>query len=214
MKKITLSFDNGPDPAVTPQVLDILRRHDVLTTFFVVGERLRDATRRAACERARAEGHKIGNHSHNHLMPLGMSRTQGVAIREIGEAQKQIGRLSEDPPLFRPSGALGALNETLFNAEAAAYLQQNGYTCVLWNAIPRDWDEPEAWVETALGQCQTLDWPVVVLHDLQTGAMDRLDDFLCRAMDLGMEIVQDFPPDCMPIVGGQVVLPINGYISL
>src|SRR3546814_2976102 len=62
--------------AVTPQVLDILRRHNMLTTFFVVGERLRDAARRAVCERAHAVGHRIGNHSHNHLMPLGMSRSE------------------------------------------------------------------------------------------------------------------------------------------
>lgn len=42
MARITLTFDNGPDPDVTPHVLDTLSRHDVRSTFFVVGELLRE----------------------------------------------------------------------------------------------------------------------------------------------------------------------------
>jgi peptidoglycan/xylan/chitin deacetylase (PgdA/CDA1 family) len=52
--RITFLFDNGPDPDVTPQVLDTLRRHDVKATFFVLGDKLRD--RRALAARAHAEG--------------------------------------------------------------------------------------------------------------------------------------------------------------
>ena len=54
MPIITMSFDNGPDPGVTPRVLDTLRRHDIRSTFFVLGDKLRD--RRGLVERARAEG--------------------------------------------------------------------------------------------------------------------------------------------------------------
>jgi len=213
MKKLTLSFDNGPDPEVTPQVLDVLRRHDVLSSFFVVGERLRDPARRAACERARDEGHWVGNHTYNHIMPLGMTEDAALTEREIAAAQDQIGALSEHPPLFRPSGSFGALNTTLFNRTALSYLLRNGFTCVLWNAIPRDWSNPLGWPETALQQCADQQWPFLVLHDVATGAMDRLDSFLHQARDAGFEIVQDFPPDCVPILGGEVVQPIDAYVS-
>lgn len=213
MKRLTLSFDNGPDPEVTPLVLDVLRRHEVLSSFFVVGERLRDPARRAACERARDEGHWIGNHTYNHIMPLGMTEDAALTEREISAAQDQIGALSKHPPLFRPSGSFGALNATLFNRPALSYLLRNGFTCVLWNTIPRDWSNPLGWTETALQQCAAQQWPFLVLHDVATGAMNQLDRFLHQARDAGFEIVQDFPPDCVPIVGGQVVRPIETYVS-
>ncbi|TAM83283.1 MAG: polysaccharide deacetylase family protein [Candidimonas sp.] len=210
---VTLSFDNGPDPEVTPQVLRVLREHGVKTTFFVIGERLRDPARRAICEGAHAEGHWIGNHTYNHLTPLGLSQDPNIAQREIAAAQTLIGPLSRPEPLFRPGGSLGALNQSLLNQGAANYLQANHYTCVLWNAIPRDWDDPDGWVETALAQCEREPWPLLVLHDIQTGAMKRLDQFLSALRQRGKDIVQPFPPDCLPIVGGRVVRPIDAYVA-
>ncbi|CAM5189150.1 Peptidoglycan-N-acetylglucosamine deacetylase [Castellaniella defragrans] len=211
--RLTLSFDNGPDPEVTPEVLRVLRAHGVSTTFFVVGERLRDPARRAVCERAHAEGHWIGNHTYNHIMPLGLSEDPGVVDREIGEAQKLIGNLSRPHPLFRPAGALGALDQRLLTRKAVDYLRAGRFTCVLWSAIPRDWDNPSGWVETALAQCEHQEWPLVVLHDIQTGAMKQLDRFLDELHRRERTVVQEFPPDCLPIVGGQVVRPIDGYVT-
>jgi hypothetical protein len=54
MAIITTSFDNGPDPEVTPQVLDTLRRHEIKSTFFLVGNKLRD--RRCLAQRAMRKG--------------------------------------------------------------------------------------------------------------------------------------------------------------
>ena len=71
MKQLTLSFDNGPDPAVTPLVLDTLARHDIRSTFFVIGNKLVDPAARACADRAAAEGHWIGNHTWTHSSPLG-----------------------------------------------------------------------------------------------------------------------------------------------
>ncbi|HKU98762.1 MAG TPA: polysaccharide deacetylase family protein [Vineibacter sp.] len=63
MATITLTFDNGPEPDVTPGVLDTLARHGLTSTFFVIGEKLAMPGRRALSERAAAEGHWIGNHT-------------------------------------------------------------------------------------------------------------------------------------------------------
>ena len=69
--RITLSFDNGPEPDVTPAVLDVLRRRGLHATFFVLGHKLADPACHAIASRAHAEGHWIGNHTWSHARPLG-----------------------------------------------------------------------------------------------------------------------------------------------
>lgn len=211
MSVITLSFDNGPDPEVTPQVLDTLARHDIRASFFPVGDKLRD--RRALAERAHAQGHWIGNHTFNHIVPLGLTAEPGVAAREIARTEVLLGELAHERRFFRPFGGGGILDERLLNREALEHLRAHGYTCVLWNAVPRDWALPTGWVEQALAQCTTLAHALLVLHDLPTGAMDRLDEFLQRAKDAGMRFEQAFPRDCVPIERGEVVGDIGGYVS-
>ncbi len=93
------------------------------------------------------------------------------------------------------------------------YLTRNERSCVLWNAIPRDWDDPDGWIERALEQCHAQPWSLMVLHDLPTGAMDHLERFLDRAREAGARIRQDFPPDCVPIRSGEIVRPIEQYVS-
>src|ERR1700737_3948330 len=110
MTIISTSFDNGPDPDVTPLVLDTLHRHDIKSTFFVIGDKLRD--RRKLAERAFAEGHWIGNHTYNHVVPLGMSAESGIATSEIARTQSLIGALAHKRRFFRPLGVGGAGNPT------------------------------------------------------------------------------------------------------
>jgi hypothetical protein len=83
----------------------------------------------------------------------------------------------------------------------------------LWNSIPHDWDDPEGWVERALAQCRSQPWSLMVLHDLPTGAMRHLETFLDSAGKAGARFRQEFPPDCVPIRAGGIVLPIEPYVS-
>lgn len=213
MKKITLTFDNGPDPEVTPQVLDVLASHGILSTFFVVGDKLRDPARLAATRRAKAEGHWIGNHTFNHLVPLGLSRHRAASAFEIGKTQELIGDLAEEPKLFRPFGGGGHISAALLDAEALRHLQEDRFTCVLWNVVPRDWEIPGEWPEEAIRLCAGIEWPVMVLHDLVTGAMDHLDDFISMAKSDGMTFVQDFPANCLPLVDGEIRGDISGIVA-
>jgi peptidoglycan-N-acetylglucosamine deacetylase len=150
MFDVTLTFDNGPEPSVTPRVLDVLARRGVRTTFFVIGNKLLTRDARACIERAHAEGHWIGNHTWTHTRPLGERPGAVTADLEIGRTQAEIGILSHSDRLFRPTGGGGHLDRRLLSPDAAALLKAGGYTCVLWNAIPRDWADPEGWVETPL----------------------------------------------------------------
>lgn len=213
MFDLTLSFDNGPEPEATPQVLDILRRRGIRSSFFVIGEKLADPARRALAERAHAEGHWIGNHTFTHRLPLGERDDPDTGTSEIGRTQALIGDLACNPPLFRPFGGGGALGPHLLNRPALDHLQQGSFTCVLWNAIPRDWEDPEGWVDRALAQCREQEWTLTVLHDLPTGAMERLERFLDLALEAGARPRQNFPEDCLPIRSGQVMQPLESFVS-
>ncbi len=194
MPRITLSFDNGPDPEVTPQVLDVLQRSGLRASFFVLGEKLRDPVGLAICERAHDEGHWIGNHTFSHKLPLGLSPDADIAAKEIGSTQELLGNLSDERQLFRPSGGGGKLGKHLLNRSCLDFLVEGGYSCVLWNVIPEDWRDPGGWVERGLSQCAATDWALVVLHDLPTGAMDRLERFIELSRDflVGQRIATSF----------------------
>ena len=69
MKRLTLSFDNGPFESGTALVLDALAARSIKASFFLVGKQLAAPGARALAERAKAEGHWIGNHTLSHDVP-------------------------------------------------------------------------------------------------------------------------------------------------
>ena len=211
MATITLSFDNGPEPDVTPHVLDTLRRRNVKATFFVLGRKL--AQHRDLAARAHDEGHWIGNHTFNHAVPLGLITEPDATSDEIARTEALIGDLAHACRFFRPYGGGGVLDNRLLNREACTYLEKNRYTIVLWNAIPEDWRDPEGWVSRALEQCCAQDETLIVLHDLPTGAMAHLDRFITAAEDRGATIRQAFPASCLPMVRGERVASLDPYTS-
>lgn len=211
--EVTLTFDNGPEPAVTPRVLDLLGKHRIGATFFVLGSKLAEPGRRALAKRAHAEGHWIGNHTMTHSTPLGRVADPARTIAEIVDTQALIGELAHPDRLFRPFGGGGEIGPHLLNEAAVQVLASEKMTCVLWNAVPRDWADPRGWAETALAQCMAQPWTVLVLHDLPTGAMGRLNIFIERLLDHGARFRQDFPPDCVPILRGEAVRPLEPYLK-
>jgi len=111
-REIALTFDDGPDPATTPRVLDLLDAHGARSTFFCVGRRV-EAHRDVAAEIAR-RGHRVENHSHRHrsafwFLPPAMLRD------EIDRAQDAIAMATgRAPRLFRaPAGIRSPLLEPL-----------------------------------------------------------------------------------------------------
>lgn len=206
--KVTLTFDNGPSET-TGEVLDVLGSYGIRSTFFVVGSQLRQPGARALTERAAAEGHWIGNHTLTHTVEFGDSDDPGLPAREIGDNQDLINELAHPDKLFRPAAGGGILDRRLFSRDAIDYLQQHRYTCVLWNCVPHDWDEPDTWVQRALADVTSRAWSVVVIHDLPTGAMAHLPEFLDGLDKRDAEIVQEFPDACVPIRNGRRTGPLN-----
>jgi peptidoglycan/xylan/chitin deacetylase (PgdA/CDA1 family) len=206
--EVTLSFDNGPEqqetPQVTPQVLDVLRGRGITATFFVLGRTIAEPARHALARRTHEDGHWIGNHTFSHDHPLGdCAGEAGHAEAEIGRADALLGTLWHPDRLFRPFGGGGRIGPHLLSPEACAHLSAQAQTVVLWSAVPGDWHDPEGWPERAMRQCLAEPRPVLVLHDLPTGAMRHLDRFLSRVADKGARFRQDVPPACVPMQRGR-----------
>jgi len=214
MRRLTLSFDNGPTAVHTDAMIDVLNAHDVRATFFVVGEQMDDPGARETLERAKASGHWIGNHTFSHGDPLGYSEDAARAAEEIGRAQDAIGSLSHPDRFFRPNGA-GELGRHLLSRAAVEYLSEHRYTVVTWNNVPEEWNEPvEQWVDRAIANMMKLDWSLLVIHDFLIGPMlGTLPRFIERVRASGTQFVQEFPPDCVHMRRG-VASPSLPTISM
>lgn len=96
-RAIALTIDDGPDPYVTPQVLDLLDRHGVRATFFCIGEHARRYP--ALAREIVARGHAVENHSQRHRHTFSVSGP-GVLAREIEAAQETLADLTGERPRF------------------------------------------------------------------------------------------------------------------
>ena len=210
--RVTLTFDNGPTPGITEPVLDLLAERGVPAIFFAVGDRVAAPGGRMLAERVKAAGHRIGNHSMTHRVPLGdLAATASVA--EITDAAAVLDGLLDAAPLFRPFGRGGRIGPHLLSSVAVDQLCADGYTVALWSSVPRDWVDPAGWVDVALDQIRENPWPVVVLHDFAGGCLGRLPDFLDELDRLSVEYRTDLPDDCTPIRDGEVVGDISSIVT-
>jgi peptidoglycan/xylan/chitin deacetylase (PgdA/CDA1 family) len=211
-KKLTLSFDNGPHHEVTPWVLDTLAARDIRSTFFVCGKDIQHPEQQALLRRTKAEGHRLGNHTFHHG-ELGVDPDPEAPAREIGATQALLGDLAESQRWFRPAGGGGVLGPRLLSRHAVDYLCEERYSLVLWNSVPRDWEDPTGWTHRALAEAEANPWTLLVLHDAPTGAMAALPHFLDQLIDRGINIVREFPDGCVPIRQGERVGAIDHLIT-
>jgi peptidoglycan/xylan/chitin deacetylase (PgdA/CDA1 family) len=152
---VALTFDDGPDPRYTPQVLRILQSEQVPATFFLVGahaERYPGLVRRI-----QREGHEIGSHTYSHrnlfLLP------ERTTEQEVARAEAVLTRLTgARPHLFRPPRGL-------YDGGVRRLLQAHRYTVVLWSVSSRDWAEvsPRLIAANVLGPVRGGD--ILLFHD-------------------------------------------------
>lgn len=127
--KIALTFDDGPHPVYTGEILDILREYGIRATFFVVGENVERYPE--LVERELAEGHEVGNHTYSHCHLSKTSPDQ--IIREIEACERSVYQLCEyRTKLFRPPE--GVLPDAIHD-----YARNADYTVILWSVDTYDW---------------------------------------------------------------------------
>jgi peptidoglycan/xylan/chitin deacetylase (PgdA/CDA1 family) len=207
VKRVTLTFDNGPTPGVTEHVLEILSARQIKTTFFLLGKNLASPGGRALAIQAHSEGHWIANHSFTHSVPLGEQPDEDFARREIEDTQDLIGDLAHPEKFFRPMGGGGVIGPHLLSGAALQLLRKGNYTCVLWSSVPGDWRDQDGWVEKGIADVAASDWAVVVLHDVNDACLPRLPEFLDRLESLRAEFRRDFPDDIVVTRRGEIVSP-------
>jgi peptidoglycan/xylan/chitin deacetylase (PgdA/CDA1 family) len=129
---VALTFDDGPDPVYTPQLLKVLARHRCHATFFMVGENV--LLHPTIVEEVMKAGHAIGNHSWDHpSFPLISARERRRQIRRCETALEPYGGVK----LFRPP-----YGHQSFVSRVDAF--RLGYTVVLWDVVISDWLNEDA----------------------------------------------------------------------
>jgi len=155
-KVIALTFDDGPWNKTTEQILDILKKHNIKATFFVVGQHLNE--RQEIGKKIVEAGHVIANHTWNH--PSKKSKMSPDRIKsEIGRTADLIYRITgRTTNLFRPPG--GVLENGL-----ADYAKERKHTVVLWTADSVDWYYRSAQEITKKVLNKASNGGIVLLHD-------------------------------------------------
>jgi peptidoglycan/xylan/chitin deacetylase (PgdA/CDA1 family)/glycosyltransferase involved in cell wall biosynthesis/uncharacterized protein (DUF2062 family) len=153
---VALTFDDGPDPEVTPQLLELLALHGVTATFFVTGKRAElypDLIRAIL-----SGGHTIGNHSYSHS-PFLMFESQAALGREVASAQQVLLKFGIVPLAFRPP--VGITNPRL-----GQVLLDNGMFCLNFSLRAGDMGNRKVTrlAQRLLGRVQAAD--IVLLHDV------------------------------------------------
>jgi peptidoglycan/xylan/chitin deacetylase (PgdA/CDA1 family) len=180
-KRIALSFDDGPAEQYTPQILQVLKDHDVPAAFFCIGKLIQENA--TLFRKVHEQGHIIGNHSYTHtplfdLLPAAMMQQD---MQQADVAMKQV--LGLKPKLFRPP--YGVTTPSMKTA-----VRNQGYTVIGWNI--RSLDTMAKSEKKLLHKLTRLLRPgaVILLHDTQKVTLSVLPHFIRAARNEGYEFVR------------------------
>jgi peptidoglycan/xylan/chitin deacetylase (PgdA/CDA1 family) len=148
-KVIYLTFDDGPIPEATPEILGILRNFSATATFFMVGDNIRKHP--DLCEMVRTDGHAIGNHTFHHLN--GWHTSPGAYIEDVYRCREYV-----STNLFRPP--YGRFTPSQY------FLLRKDFRFILWSVLSYDFHRnttPEQCLKNVLDH--TCCGSIVVFHD-------------------------------------------------
>lgn len=219
LDEVVISFDDGPDPKWTPDILDVLKAKGVKASFFMVGMQMEDHPR--LVRRIVNEGHEVGNHTYTHPN-LALVSDERVRL-ELNATQRLLETITgRSTILFRPPYNADSRPTTLAEVLPLKTVQDMGYLTVAEDVDPEDWAKPNAdelLERIKLGR--QLGGNVILLHDSggdrsQTlAALPLIIDYL---YDRGDQIVSlgkllgESPEVLMPIVKKDQN-PITRFVS-
>ena len=179
---IALSFDDGPHPIYTPQVLEILKLHGAKATFFLIGDRARRHPEIVA--RIKADGHEVGNHYQYFRHGLVLLHSDADFVRNLEDVQRTLG-LGDGQKVFRAPGGLARSSQLRL-------ARDRGYTCALGCAYPHDPAHPPLQYIRWLIEKNLAPGTIVILHDgipNPTRAIQALPHILAEGRKRGLTFV-------------------------
>ncbi|MCW1754923.1 MULTISPECIES: chitooligosaccharide deacetylase NodB [Rhizobium] len=178
-RNVYLTFDDGPNPLSTPEILDVLEKHRVPATFFVIGAYA--AEQPQLIRRMIVEGHEVANHTMTHP---DLSRCGPSDVRhEILEANRVVRMACPQASIRHVRAPYGIWTDEVLTTSAGV-----GLAPLHWSVDPRDWSRPgvDAIVDTVLSSVQP--GAIVLLHDgcppdeVRPGTEDSLRDQTVTAL--------------------------------
>jgi peptidoglycan-N-acetylglucosamine deacetylase len=182
--EVVLTFDDGPNPSSTPQLLDALAAQCVQANFFLVGEHARAAPE--LVRREYAEGHTVGTHSETHAdlgkMPLADAEKE---IQDgIEAANAALGEPNRAAPFFRAP-------YLSTNPALEQHLMKAGI--MLWSidVDPEDWRDltPQQMVERTMTQLELKHFGIILMHDVQGHTAAAMPELLQQLKTHGYSVV-------------------------
>lgn len=175
-KLVALTFDDGPSPATTPRLLDILKEQKVPVTFFELGSLVRRNS--WITKRALMEGHEIASHtmSHQNFAKLSLAAAQA----DVAEANRAfVEAIGYAPSLVRPP--YGSTNGHTAQAMNA--------TMIAWSVDTLDWKyrNTESILNNLVNQIS--DGGIVLMHDIHATSVDAVPAVIAKLREMGYEFV-------------------------
>jgi peptidoglycan/xylan/chitin deacetylase (PgdA/CDA1 family) len=189
-KEVVLTFDDGPLPPYSNEILDTLAAQCVKVTYFMVGEMARAYP--AVVRRAYEEGHTIGTHSEDHPLRFGQLPVEKIRHEidwGISDVSAALGGPRYLAPFFRIPGF--ARSDTV-ETELAA----RGLTVFSSDTVADDWHrhiKPDQIIALAMRRLEALGKGILLLHDIHPATAAALPGLLKQLKDNGFHIVQVVP---------------------
>ena len=180
--RIALTFDDGPHPKITPKIIDILDKHNVKATFFVIGVNIDYYPEPLV--KAVESGHEIGIHTNSHSILKSVNRE--MIANEINLCKEKIFNITgETAYLLRPPCGL-------YDNELIKFAEENGNKIILWNIDTHDWSHNSSKSITNLITSNAKGGDIILFHDYISGenhTAEALNNVIPILKKMGYEFV-------------------------
>jgi len=180
-KTLVLTFDDGPHPRYTDQILEILKKYGLKAVFFQVGRNLGPETTEAGAKltataavstRILAQGSTLGNHSYSH--PVLPKMDEAGYTKEIETTSALLTTIMKEPPvLFRPP--YGAINAGILSK-----VQSDKMKAILWNVDSEDWADPvpNSIAQRVVQEVEKQGHGIILFHDIHKVTLEVLPNLI------------------------------------
>lgn len=184
-REIALTFDDGPHPRDTPQVLEILAKHNIHATFFLIGQSVEQYPH--LVKQIYQSGHQLALHCYRHVpFPLENASTlQGQLNLTQNAIANTCGILPQTIQHVRPPYGM-------FNTKTLSLLTEWRYRLVMWSSIPQHWMQPTSWsIKQVIDE--VVPGSIMVLHDGHghgKKVASIVDTIAPRLKDMGFDFIK------------------------